>query len=242
MFETDKMFFWWRKRIKKEIDHWKKREKERKRERKKKKSLFWRLSLIWLSFFCRFFDFSFYILSFLVKNNVFQDCFRFCSLLFFWKKETVSKKFSWNICVDSFWKFRFSCLHFHFPQLQNLTVCVASSFPPFVHPLSTCSLFFVSPCFLVPLTFSPFNFFLCFLGKSFPLCSCHDWNYTSLFVNTVHVLSTENTFTLYSQRGLSFLFWTLCYCSSFHNFVLDSEVSSSHHLINRSFTDVFNRK
>ena len=60
----------------------------------------------------------------------------------------------------------------------------------------------------------------------------HDWNYMSLLLNTVHVPSTENT--------LSFLI--LGDCSSLHNFVLDSERSSSHQLLNMNFEDVFNRK
>ena len=35
---------------------------------------------------------------------------------------------------------------------------------------------------------------------------CHDWNYMSLLLNIVHVLSTENTLPLSSLRRLSFLF------------------------------------
>ena len=59
---------------------------------------------------------------------------------------------------------------------------------------------------------------------------CHDWNYMSLLLNIVQVCSTENTLPL---SFLSFL--TLGDWSSFHNFALDCEASSSHHLINMKF-------
>ena len=126
---------------------------------------FWRFSLIWLYFSCLFF--SFCILSFLFNNHVFFFFTKswLLSPFLFLKKvlppsscffTSSEKALSLGVCVDSFWNFHFWTLHIHLHQFNIFPfriVYFATLFPPFLHPLSTCSLFCLSVfsrfCFIV---------------------------------------------------------------------------------------------
>ena len=67
------------------------------------------------------------------------------------------------------------------------------------------------------------------------LLVCDDWNYMSLlFENCPCAFHWKHSPTFLSTWAF-FPFLTLGDCSSFHNFVLECEVSSSHHLINMKF-------
>ena len=83
---------------------------------------FWRFSLIWLSFFCPFFIFSFYILSCNLKKNTFFSTTSIF-VFFFWERE------------------RNGVFLLQFNIFTFFNVCFASLFTPFVRPLSTCSFF-----------------------------------------------------------------------------------------------------
>ena len=65
---------------------------------------------------------------------------------------------------------------------------------------------------------------------------CHDWNYMSLLWNIVHLPSTKKHSLSHFPLQVGFLsLLTLGDCSSFHNFVPNPEVSTSHHLTNLKF-------
>ena len=77
-------------------------------------------------------------------------------------------------------------------MLPFQSVFFTSLFPLFVHPLSICSLFFVSSCFLVSFTFSPFLNFLFF------------WSFYYLCVSSCQTLCGKNLFKLLQNYFSSF--------------------------------------
>ena len=94
------------------------------------------------------------------ERETFHHVFSFF-LLFSSFQQTL---FHWKFCVYSFWSFLFLSPHYFLQKnLFNIFPCLLClfNFLLFVHPLSSCSLFFVSPCSPVSFTFClPFLDFL----------------------------------------------------------------------------------
>ena len=159
---------------------------------------FWRFSLTWLSFFCPFFIFSLYILSCYLKKTTFFSTASVFALFFLRQRNGV-------------FLLQFNIFHF-------LIVCFASLFPPFVHPLSICSLFFfVSSCFcrfvhlFLPfiLNFFFFGIFIISVSLCKKLCQKYIFLDCSKTLFFSLLFSFKKTFSTVSFCIFLF-FWKLC--------------------------------
>ena len=106
-------------------------------------------------------DNLFYLfLTFFIELFIFQHKLCRKNFMFF----CLSVPFSFHVFLSSVFLVVF-CLMF-LDLLRNMlpfkNVFFTSLFPLFVHPLSSCALFFVSSCFLASFTYSPFLNFLFF--------------------------------------------------------------------------------
>ena len=97
-------------------------------------------------------------------------------------------------------------------MLPFQNVFFSSLFPPFVHPLSICSFFFVSSCFLVSFTFSPFLnfFFFVFLISMFLYVKLFVWKYLfKLLRNSFFFHLKKTSFSLFPfLLGFFFHVWS----------------------------------